>query len=74
MARLLYGLMRRTNGRGSLLDGGELVEAVEGTSPRGGQVVYGVCKKGEERVVLLDEDVQIRKRLPGGVFPQGKYA
>ena len=74
LARLLYPLVGRLEGRGSLLDGKKLAEAIQASGSKGGQIVYGVKGEGENKSVLLDEGVQVRKSLKGGVFPRGQYA
>ena len=74
LARLLYPLVGRLGGHGSLLDGKKLAEAIQASGSKGGQIVYGVKGEGENKSVLLDEGVQVRKSLKGGVFPRGQYA
>lgn len=70
LARLLYGLVGRLGGRGSLLDGKQLADAIQASGSEGGQVVYGVRGEGQDRSVVLDEGVQIRRRLKGEYFPE----
>ena len=75
VARLLHGLVGRVEGRGSLLDGKQLAEAIQAEGSKDGHITYGVSDGGDgDRVVLLDEGVQPRKGLDGGIFPRGQYA
>ena len=74
LARLLYGLVGRLEGRGSLLDGKQVAKAIQASGSKDGQVVYGIRGEGQDRFVLtVDEGVVLRRRLPGGVFPRGQY-
>ena len=76
VARILYGLIKRVDGRGSLLDGKQLAEAIENASSDQVKVVYGVNTDGNttgRHRVELDEGVSVRGRLPKRSFPVGAY-
>lgn len=75
-ARLLQGVVGRLEGRGSLLSGKRIAEEIQRAGSEHGQVVYGISQwrdVGEEPVLTLGEEVQVRKRLKGGRFPKGSY-
>ena len=71
-ARLLHDLVGRLNGKGSLLKGTEIAKAIEREGD-GGKLVYGVRETEHGRKLELGEDVVVRKRLGGGMFPEGEY-
>ena len=75
VARLLQSLVQRIGTNGSLLDGKEIARAIELESK--GKVAYGVkrAKGPEEQLVLvIDEDIPTRRKLPGKEFPWAVYA
>ena len=73
-ARILQGLVKRLEGRGALLDGREIADAIEKKGTGGVKVVYGVEMRDVGRVVELGEEMEVRSKLPGGRFPGGLYA
>ena len=80
VARLLETLVGRLGGRGSLLDGKEIAEAVKGQGLGDDRVVYGIKEfsrgaEGEEgwRALELSGDVEVRNNLINGRFLAGRY-
>lgn len=78
VARLLETLVGRLGGRGSLLDGKEVAEAIKGQGIGDDRVVYGIkefSRDGEEaeRALELSGNVQVRNSLIDGRFPKGRY-
>ena len=86
-ARLLYGLVGKLGGRGSLLDGKKLAKAIQAkiaqeaqdgvSETANGQVVYGISHGhdlGMQGVLDLGADVKMKKDFKGRRFPPGRYS
>jgi len=86
-ARLLYGLVGKLGGRGSLLDGKKLAKAIQAkivqeaedgvSETANGQVVYGISHGhdlGTQGVLDLGADVKMKKDFKGRRFPPGRYS
>ena len=74
MARLLQGLVAPLGGRGGLLAGREIAEAIQGESEAKDEVVYGEVQRDIGTVLELGRQVEVRRRLPAGRFRSGIYA
>lgn len=66
MARLLEGLMRDLNGRGSLLNGREIAKAIETQGTGEVRVVYGFEENNAERILRLGDEKESMRGLKSG--------
>ena len=79
VARLLQGLVGRLNGRGSLLEAEEVAKALDRSSDVGKRkVLYGVRNsaidgEGDGLLLEISGDVEGRRKLPSGRFPELVY-